>query len=271
MKDQTIFQLSEAEDISNVGGKAYALGRLIRAGFQVPDGFVLSSNAPDNIGSELSRFLLSRFDELGARFVAVRSSAINEDSNDAAWAGQLETYLNCRKEELIQRVVECRNSINAERAQSYARQKGIEATKVAVLVQAMVDSEISGVAFSAHPVSGDINTLVIEAGFGLGEAIVSGQVTPDTYVLHKADGQIIEKHVANQEKMLARNNVGITVWQDVGMNKGKQKLSDEQVVGVLEVTKKIEVFYGYPVDVEWAIYKDKLYILQSRPITTIAS
>ncbi len=134
----------------------------------------------------------------------------------------------------------------------------------------MVQSEISGVAFSAHPISNNNTQIVIEAGWGLGEAIVSGQITPDTYIADKKTGQPIEKHVAQQNKMLVKNTAGETIWESIGARGGDQKLTDNQIIMVSEQTKKLEVFFKYPVDVEWAIWNDTIYILQCRPITTTA-
>ena len=269
MTNQQLFKLSESADVTHVGGKAYALGKMLRVGFIIPNGFVVSANSSNAMTPVLSDVILSAFDKLGTEFVAVRSSAVNEDGIDAAWAGQLDTFLNCTRENLIQSVKDCWESASNARAQSYAQQKGIEATKVAVMVQAMVESEVSGVSFSAHPVSGDTTQMVIEAGLGLGEAVVSGQITPDTYILDKKKEQLIEKHIALQKKKLARSDAGTTVWLDVGVEGSAPKLSDEQIIKLCKLTEKLEEFFGYPVDVEWALSNDTIYILQTRPITTL--
>lgn len=217
MNNQHLFKLSESVDVAHAGGKAYALGKMIRAGFVTPNGFVISAKVCSAMTPTLKGIALNAFDNLDAKFVAVRSSAVNEDGIDAAWAGQLDTFLNCTKENVIQSVKDCWESVSSVRAQSYARQKGIEATKVAVIVQVMVESEVSGVAFSAHPISGDTSQIVIEAGLGLGEAVVSGQITPDMYIFDKKKEQLIEKHIAPQKKKLARNDTGTTAWLDVGV------------------------------------------------------
>jgi phosphoenolpyruvate synthase/pyruvate phosphate dikinase len=269
MNKQQVFKLSEHVNVTRVGGKAYALGKMLRAGFIIPDGYVISAEVFNGMTPALNDVVLSAFDKLGTEFVAVRSSAVNEDGIDAAWAGQLDTFLNCTRENLIQSVNAYRESASNARAQSYAHQKGIEATKVAVIVQAMVESEVSGVVFSAHPVSGDTTQMVIEAGLGLGEAVVSGQITPDTYILDKKKEKLIEKHVALQNKKLIRSDVGTTVWLDVGVEGAAQKLSDEQIINLCKVTEKIEKFFSYPVDVEWALSNGKMYILQSRPVTIL--
>ena len=269
MNNQQIFGLGQPADVSHVGGKAHALGKMLCAGFAVPSGFVISADVTTVMTPALSAEVFSAFDKLGAKFVAVRSSAVNEDSADAAWAGQLDTFLNCTRENLIQCVKDCWESINSARARSYADQKGIAASKVAVIIQVMVESEISGVAFSAHPVTSDTSQVVIEAGLGLGEAIVSGQITPDTYLVDKEKGILIEKHVAIQKMKLARGDAGTTVWLDLATKGAGQKLTDKQILELSKLTLNLEEFFQYPVDVEWALSNRKTYILQCRPITTL--
>ncbi len=264
------FSLAEANHLNLVGGKAYALGKMIRAGFNVPSGFVLSVSTFTNMTPALKRHLLSRFDELQMDFVAVRSSAVNEDGKDDAWAGQLDTLLNCNRNNLLISIEQCWESVDSIRAQSYAKQKAIHNTKVAVIVQEMIQSEISGVAFSVHPISNNNKQVVIEAGFGLGEAVVSGQVTPDTYIVDKKTGQSVEKYVSQQSKKLTRNDSGATVWEDIGTQGRNLKLTDEQIAELCNLTSELEAFFKYPVDVEWALSDGDIYILQCRPITTLS-
>lgn len=263
-----VFDLSQASDLNTAGGKAFALGKMIQAGFVVPEGFVISAKAYQAKTPELAADILQSFDELAADFVAVRSSAINEDGNEAAWAGQLDTFLNCQRDNLIEKVQQCWQSAGSARAQSYAKQKGLDSTQVAVIVQKMIQGEISGVAFSAHPVTGSTEQLVIEAGFGLGEAIVSGEVTPDTYIVDKGSLNASEKHLSTQSKMLIKDKTGQTVWQDLQPNQ-EPKLSDHQISELAKLVNKLEAFFGFPVDVEWTISNDTLYLLQCRPITTL--
>jgi pyruvate,water dikinase len=264
-----IFTLTQADDIRRAGGKAYALGKMLRAGITVPDGFVVSADAFMSLTPQLGHLIMDYFDKLGADSVAVRSSAINEDGINAAWAGQLDTFLGCNRDNLLQKVEACWKSAHSPRARSYAQQKGITGSKVAVIVQKMVQSEISGVAFSVHPVSGSETQIVIEAGMGLGEAVVSGSITPDTYVIERSTNQTLEKHVADQKKKLVRNEAGGTAWADITGSTSGQKLSDAQIVELCTLIKRIEAFFGHPVDVEWAITNNTIYILQSRPITTL--
>jgi pyruvate,water dikinase len=134
----------------------------------------------------------------------------------------------------------------------------------------MINSEVSGIAFSVHPVTQDRNQIIIEAGFGLGEAIVSGQITPDSYVVDKQDWHIIELSVNEQKKALYRKEGGGNEWKDLG-EKGKQQvLNEKEITELAKLIAKIEKHYGFPVDVEWA-KEDKFYIVQSRPITTLTS
>ncbi len=144
---------------------------------------ILEAKMPEDIASEIK----SEFVKLGAAFVAVRSSATAEDSTSAAWAGQLDSFLNTNEATLLENVKKCWASLFTPRAVFYRFEKGLHDQKisVAVVIQKMVESEKSGIAFSVHPVTEDRNQLIIEAGFGLGEAIVSGQITPDSYVVEK--------------------------------------------------------------------------------------
>ncbi|MEK6879542.1 MAG: PEP/pyruvate-binding domain-containing protein, partial [Nanoarchaeota archaeon] len=146
---------------------------------------ILSVKMPEDIARDIEK----NFKKLGAKFVAVRSSATSEDSSTAAWAGQLDSYLNTTEKDLLENVKKCWASLFTPRAIFYRKEKNLHKTKisVAVVVQKMVESESSGIAFSVHPVTQDENQVIIEAGFGLGEAIVSGQITPDSYVVDKRD------------------------------------------------------------------------------------
>lgn len=269
MISKQLFSLAEANHLNLVGGKAYALGEMIRAGFNVPDGFVLSANTFMTMTPSLQSQLLGRFDKLQADFVAVRSSAINEDGTKATWAGLLDTFLNCNRGNLLKSIQECWKSADSIRARSYAKQKAIQGAKVAVIVQEMIQSEVSGVAFSVHPISSNDTQVVIEAGLGLGEAIVSGQITPDTYVVDKKTGRLVEEYVTQQKKKLVRSTTGMTMWEDIGARGSNQKLANEQITKLCSLTTELEAFFKHPVDVEWAINDGTIYILQSRPITSL--
>lgn len=260
---------------------------------------ILNASMPLGIADEI----MSAHTQLGAEFVAVRSSATAEDSASAAWAGQLDSFLNTTKETLLQNVQKCWASLFTPRAIFYRFEKKLhtQQVSVAVVVQTMVQSEISGIAFSVHPVTQDRNQLIIEAGYGLGEAIVSGQITPDSYVVTKNPLEIIDKNISTQDRMLIRSANGGSGWvscsppqegelggviensvvADVtatspnpssrggGESTMPQKLSDIQIFELSRLIVQIENHYGFPCDIEWAWANGQFYITQSRPITTL--
>lgn len=268
MKSQTVIPLKQVTGIADVGGKAAALGELMRAGFNVPRGFVITTSSNMRMSKELEVQILKNFNSLDAKRVAVRSSGVAEDSKDAAWAGQFDTFLNTDRDHLVENVKKCWASAKSKRAQAYAKEKGLRSGSVAVIVQEMVPSEIAGVVFSVHPVTQDKNQIVVEAVRGLGEQLVSGAVTPDTYIFDKSSHKILQKHISDQTKKLMRGSNGKNQWQKIGSG-NKQKLSDSQISELAKTVIELEVFFGFPVDVEWAIASKQLYILQSRSITTL--
>ncbi|MBI4262185.1 hypothetical protein HY624_01520 [Candidatus Uhrbacteria bacterium] len=227
----------------------------------------------ERMPKDLQTDILGAFKQLKAKEVAVRSSATAEDSSQASWAGELETYLNSTEKNVIGNVKKCWSSLFTPRAIFYRNEKGMRKTKVsvAVVVQAMIQSEISGVMFTVHPVTKDRNQMIIEAAWGLGEALVSGQVTPDSYVVSKRDWSLIDVSVAEQARMIARKTLGTGVeWKPVPKKDApKQKLNGKEIVIIAQIGKKIEEHYGKPEDIEWAYAKKKFYIVQSRPITTL--
>ncbi len=282
----------DKNDANIAGGKGASLGEMTKAGISVPGGFAILSNAfekfleetdlnveidsildsvnykeihtiekaskkiqalilgaqmPQDITTEIQKFLKT----LDSKYVAVRSSATAEDSASAAWAGQLESYLNTTEKTLLENVKKCWASLFTPRAIFYRFEKDLHKQKisVAVVVQKMVKSEKSGIAFSVHPVTQDRNQLIIEAGLGLGEAVVSGRITPDSYVVEKQPRRIIDKNIQTQ----------------------KSVLSDKEILELSELVLKIENHFGFPCDIEWAFERDVIYIVQSRPITTLSS
>lgn len=185
-----------------------------------------------SLSESISKEIMQSFSELGSTYVAVRSSATAEDGADAAWAGQLESYLNVTEDSLIESVKQCWTSLFAPRALFYRFERAlhVERISVAVVIQRMIESEVSGIAFSAHPVSGDRNQVVIEAGYGLGEAIVGGVVTPDTYVIEKTPRRIIETSVHSKEKALYRKEGGGNEWRALeGELAASQALSEQEL------------------------------------------
>jgi phosphoenolpyruvate synthase/pyruvate phosphate dikinase len=229
---------------------------------------ILNSDIPHDIAAEIQRY----FRDLKSEYVAVRSSATAEDSASAAWAGQLESYLNTSENDLLENVKKCWASLFTQRAIFYRFENNLNEQKisVAVVVQKMVESEKAGIAFSVHPVTQDRNQLIIEAGYGLGEAVVSGQITPDSYVVEKQPRRISDKNIQKQTRGIFRSGSGGNEWRDVSAPLGlKQVLSDEEIFELSELVLKIEKHYGVPCDIEWAYEKGKFYITQSRPITTL--
>jgi len=204
--------------------------------------------------------------------VAVRSSATAEDLPDASFAGQQETYLNIKGEtHLLLTIKKCWSSLFTERAIFYRQTKNFDHFKVAlsVVVQRMVQSEKSGIAFSIDPVTNDKNKIIIEAIFGLGEYIVSGKVTPDHYEVDKKNFTIIKKEINRQAVKLVKRGVKN---KEVFLSKAEgylQKLSDEEIIKVALLVKEIEKHYYFPQDIEWAVEGKKVFIVQARPVTTI--
>lgn len=240
-------------DVPLAGGKGASLGEMTKTGMPVPPGFVITAQAFEKFYPEtpavLAEEILKSFRELGVSKVAVRSSATAEDSANAAWAGQLDSFLNTTEDQLLENVKKCWASLYTPRAIFYRQEHGLQNQNisVAVVVQTMVESEMSGVAFSVHPVTEDRNQIVIEAVFGLGDKLVSGEVTPDSYVVEKDSQRIL----------------------DATINLERQVLTKEQVLELANLVMRIEVHYNFPCDIEWAYTDGKFYILQSRPITTL--
>jgi pyruvate,water dikinase len=256
---------------------------------------------------DLENNFLAEFKKLKTPLVAVRSSATAEDSSVASWAGELETYLNTTEKNLIDNIKKCWSSLFTPRALFYAFEKKVFTKKhqekiraltsknlkdaypvsVAVVVQKMVQSEIAGITFTAHPVTRDRNQMVIEAAYGLGELIVSGQVTPDTYIVGKSqypnnklqikskiqnpksDFSIVDINTSEQKEMLVRGGAGIKRVSVPKNKQERQKLTGAQIIKLAELCQKIEEHYKFPQDIEWALEKGKFYITQSRPITTL--
>ncbi|MCI0478652.1 MAG: hypothetical protein L0Y55_20615 [Anaerolineales bacterium] len=204
--------------------------------------------------------------------VAVRSSATAEDLPDLSFAGQQETYLNIEGIAAVQDAVKrCWASLWTPRAIDYRAQHKIDHATVAlaVVVQALVLADAAGVLFTANPVSGARDQIVINAAWGLGETVVSGRVTPDTFVVDKASGRVIERDIAEKTMMTARVDGG-TAERPVPENLRRVAvLRDDQVIELARLGARIEKLYGMPMDIEWALAKNKLAIVQARPITAL--
>lgn len=225
------------------------------------------------VPAEVSAAIAAGVQQLGVPRVSVRSSATCEDGTATAWAGQLETYLDVVPEEIEDRVRACWLSIFRPAALAYGAAHGYGAGQfgVAVVVQEMIASEVSGIGFSVHPVTQEPNLRLIEACFGLGEAIVSGAIVPDQYVVERGATTIVESVRGSQSQGLFREPGDPQPrWRDLGDRGAEAKLSDPQVLEYGGILDRIEAHYGYPVDTEWALAGETFHLLQARPITTLA-
>ena len=205
--------------------------------------------------------------------VAVRSSATAEDLPTASFAGQQDTYLNVRgADELLEHIKHCWASLWTARAVTYRTRQGFDHHQVymAVVVQAMIGSEVSGIMFTADPITGNRGEAVINASWGLGEAIVSGLVTPDTFTVRKSDGHIESRQIATKGHMIEYAKEGGTVARATPVERRDvPALSDDQVAELVALGQQIETHYGAPQDIEWACAQGRFYILQTRAITTL--
>ena len=204
-------------------------------------------------------------------YVAIRSSATAEDLPEASFAGQQETYLNViGKKTVVETVQKCWASLFTARAVYYRSRNNFETNKVgiAVVIQKMVNSDVSGVMFTAEP-TGDETKIVIEGAYGLGEVVVGGTLTPDRYIVDKGSMKIIEKKIAKQTWKLSRAFKG-NKKEDVNSRiQDKQKIDDKQVIELAKIGRQIEHHYKMPMDIEWAVENRELFIVQARPITTL--
>ena len=225
----------------------------------------------------LKREIADAYNELGGGPVAVRSSATAEDLEDASFAGQQSTFLNIvGPQAVIEAVQRCWASLFEARAMYYREQKGWNHIDVdlAVPVQRMVQSQAAGVMFTVDPITGDPNRVIIEAAFGLGEAVVGGMVTPDHFEIDKVRGQILQRELATQDKMLVRgpspDSSNPNIWQPLTQFEGRRaKLSDPEILELMHIGTRIERHYGAPQDIEWGLADGDFYLLQTRPVTTV--
>ena len=234
---------------------------------------ILVTMMPQNTRDEIARAYAELTKREGEEtFVAVRSSATAEDIPEASFAGQQETFLNVKgTEAVVEAVQKCWASLYGARAIFYREKQGFshESVNIAVVVQKMVDSDKAGVMFTSNPTTGE-PVAVIEASWGLGETVVSGTVSPDTYIIDRRSRKI-NVSIATKNVMIIKDpKTGTTVKTDVPDDlKNKRVLSDEEIYAILDLGEIVEDHYGMPQDVEWGIEKSKAYMLQSRPITTI--
>ncbi len=236
---------------------------------------ICNSSVPADMIDEIKR----AYRKLGGGLVAVRSSATAEDLPEASFAGQQSTFLNVQGEDEVTAAIQaCWASLFEPRAIFYRHEHGFDHLKVgiAVPVQTMVQSEVSGVLFTVEPLTSDRTKILVEAIYGLGEAIVSGEVTPDQYILDKEELSIIQKKIAKQEWQLVRNSkvspdeLELNVRLAVPVSKqAVQKLTDKDILALAKLGKTIEDLYQSAQDIEWAMQDRRLFIVQARPVTTL--
>ena len=271
-------------DPAQVGGKAAHLSRLA-AGYRVPPGFCLTADTFDPAHSPdaplppaLAATLTAAYNTLCRRSdipdmpVAVRSSALDEDGELASFAGQHETELNLTGiEAVLGAVARCWASGRNERALAYREQHGLNLVeaRIAVLVQQLVRADVSAVVFSANPVTKNLDEVVVTATWGLGESLVGGTATPDTWVVHKADLAVKEERIGAKERMTVAMTGGTREVSVPRLLRERASLSRAQVVELAELAVELEEKMSRPVDIETAYAREELFLVQCRPITTL--
>jgi pyruvate,water dikinase len=266
-------------DVALVGGKAANLSRLARMYHRVPDGFSLPVTLMDEVHPlDLRDEIICAISDLmnchslDDFIAAVRSSAVDEDGATASFAGQHETYLNIvGADAIIQAVTRCWESARSDRALEYRRRQGLSAKRpqLAVLVQQLVASDVSAVVFSANPITGSRDEIIINASWGLGESIVGGTVMPDTFVVRKSDLAVVQRVLADKQRMTVPAPGGTHEVETPRFLRNTSSLNDGQVIEMAKLALTLETTLEHPVDVECAYARGELYLLQCRPITTL--
>jgi phosphohistidine swiveling domain-containing protein len=275
--------LIECRETAIVGGKAANLGRLARAGFPVPEGFVvttraylfaklnsLSDDVPAEMPPDVAEEIRNSYMAMGGGRVAVRSSATAEDTGAASMAGQYETFLDIEGETpLLEAVLRCWASIDAPRIRAYLQEHNIDHSCVAmaVVVQRLIPAEVAGVLFTSNPQNTRRREMLVEASWGLGEAVVSGRVQPDVLRVEQDTGRVISATIADKR---VRFTPGTRGEQPVEESyRRKSCLCGRDVHRLWELGMRAAEHFGTPQDIEWAIHAEQVYLLQSRPITTL--
>ena len=262
-----------------VGGKAASLSRFASA-HAVPPGFAVAAlpAAISALPGDVSQAIGDAYERLALRSgapnipVAVRSSALDEDGADASFAGQHDTYLNVRgPAAVVDAVHRCVRSAASPEALAYRSQRGIalDDVRIAVLVQELVPSDVSAVVFSANPITGQRNEVMINANWGLGESIVGGSATPDTFIVSKDRMDISWRDIARKERMTVLSEAGTSEAPVPAELRARPSLQDSEILEMTRLALALEQAAGHPVDVECAIAQNTLYLLQCRPITTL--
>lgn len=298
MKKILFFNEIDRNLVKKVGGKGANLGELYSNGFKVPSGFCITTDFYDEFikkikidypsltgdikknskfirdtilshefSDDLRRELEKGIASIKGIFFAVRSSATNEDNPNNSFAGQMDTYLNIEKKDIISNVKKCIASLFTERACSYRNMNNIshEETKISIVVMEMVQSEVSGIMFTANPLTNNREEVVIDSSYGLGEALVSGLVDPDTFTINKSNLDIITKKFGAKDFIITGKEEGKNTKNNIKL----QSLTDEQLKKLTNLGKKVEKHYKIPMDIEWALAENNFYLLQARPITTL--
>lgn len=263
--------LSSASDELIYGGKATQLGAAIRAGLPVPDGFALDTAFVDAIASDDSdaRAELEKVCALVSGHLAVRSSAVGEDSAGASFAGQHSTVLNVSgPEAVLEAVMAVWRSARTESAMAYRQRVGVDTNvRMGVIIQRLVAADVAGVLFTCDPVTGH-DALVVEAAWGLGEAVVQGLVIPDSYRMDRT-GRVLESRAGFKDVRVRRSPEGRTCSEAVAAHLVERHCLDAAALAaLLDLVARCEIVFGPgPHDIEWALEGEVLYLLQLRPVT----
>ena len=268
-------------DLSRVGGKGLNLGKLTKAGFPVPSGFCVTTDAyrlsvhslseqnessvkDTGLPPEVVTAIHTAREKLQTTTFAVRSSATAEDLAEASFAGQQDTFLNVTPDELLDALKACWGSLWSERAIAYRQTQKIvdEGLAMAVIIQEMCEADVSGVLFTVAPFNE--NTAIIESNWGLGESVVSGAITPDSFHVSRETGEILERNVATKCEMVTA--AGVSEVSSAQQN--VPSLTDAQLKELTQLGMQVETHYGQPMDIEWALANGEFVLLQSRYITT---
>ncbi len=262
------------EECELVGGKGLSLGLMAAAGLPVPPGFCITTDAYRQASGSMQTMLLDAvlraYDQLGGGMVAVRSSATAEDGAAASFAGQQETFLGIEGEQPLKEAIErCWSSLHSDRAKAYRRKQGIEddALAMAVVVQRLIHADVAGVLFTRDPHDPHGAHMLVECSWGLGEAVVSGKVTPDSFQVLRANGQVTQRRLGSKSIRIEAQG-----RQEVSASdQARYCLTDAQLAELTKLGQAVEDFYGSPRDVEWAWAEGQFWLLQARPITTASA
>lgn len=309
MEEIKLFSEIKKPKTLELGGKGYSLVLLFKNGFNVPNGFIIFSDIyfrylyENNIGSKINKILIktdiSNFIEkskqikqiildgkipteikltiekninlLKFKSLSIRSSAICEDSPNNSYAGLFDSFLNIKSniDQVLNYIIKIWASLYNDRAIAYSIKKGLKMPEgMAVVIQEMVPAEFSGITFTSHPFNR--KNLLIEVSYGIGNMIVGGKIQPDSFTINRENLKLVGKKIGIKEKASIidnqYNNKLIEINKKISKN---QTIANKYIIKIAEVCLEIEKFFSYPQDIEWCLYNNNLWILQSRPITVI--